>query len=440
MIRKKLAGAVATGVVGTLILSGCSGGGGGDANAQAQQFSKDTKAQISFSWWGNDDRAAQFEKAVSLFNKEYPNIKVTRSFASFADYWTARNTEAAGHSLPDLMMMDAGYLSEYAGKNLLEDLSPLRDNVMPLDGVDDSALGAGKVDGKLESVPLGTNIWSMMYNKDLLDKLKIPYPTDDMSWTDLKNFVREVDKAGASAKPSEYGSDDYTGSLPAFIYWLMQQGKDVFTKDGKPAFTQQEVIDYVDSVKDMRAERSFFPVDRTVALDPLNGFLANQSALWFNFSTTLLQAMTDSGTEHIGIVAAPAPDGVDKHVLAPHPSLLLSVSANSKQKAAAAALLNFLVTSPDVAAIFGTSLGVPATQAGREAAGKANATPADAGILKYSNDMESETTASYPALPAGYGTIEAKWIELHQQVQYGKISTKQFAQQLFDEMSLSLGN
>ncbi|WP_203924202.1 ABC transporter substrate-binding protein [Rugosimonospora africana] len=434
-----LAAVVAAGTVGVLALSGCSGGGG-DVNAQAQQFTKDTKAQISFSWWGNNDRADQFGKAIALFNKEYPNVKVTRSFAAFADYWTARSTEAAGHALPDLMMMDAGYLSEYAGKNLLQDLTPLRSSVMPLDGVDDSSLGAGKVDGKLESVPLGTNTWSMMYNKDLLDKLGIKYPTDNMSWTDLGNFVREVDKAGASANPSQFGSSDYTDGLPGFIYWLMQQGKDVFTKEGKPAFTQQQVIDYVDSVKDMRTGGSFFPIKRDVALDPLNGFLAGQAALWFNFSTTLLQAMTDSKTEHIGIVPAPSPDGVDKHVLAQHPSLLLSVSANSKQKAAAAALLNFLVTSPDVAAVFGTSLGVPATEEGRAAAAKANATPADAAILKYASDMAPETTASYPLLPAGYGTVEAKWGELHQQLEYGQLSSKQFAQQFFDEMSLSLGN
>ncbi len=438
MLRKKLAAAVATGIAAVLTLAGCSGGGG-DADAEAAQFDQDTTAEISFSWWGNDDRAAQFEQAIALFNEEYPNVKVTRNFASFADYWTARNTEAAGHALPDLMMMDAGYLSNYAGKGLLADLTDLRDGVMPLDGIDDAALGAGTVDDKLAAVPLGTNLWSMMYNKDLLDSFGIAYPTNDMSWDDLQDFVREVDEAGASSSPSVLGSDDYTGNLPGFIFWLMQQDKDVFDESGQPAFTQDDVVEYVDSVQDLRAADEFFPVDRNAALTPLNGFLAGQAALWFNFSTTLLQAMTDTGTENIGIVSSPTVDG-DSHVLAPHPSLLLSVSDNSKEKSAAAALLNFLVTSPDVAGIFGTSLGVPATEEGRTAAAEASATPADAAILEYASEMAPQTTESYPVLPSGYGTIEAKWAELHQQLQYGEIDTEQFAQALFDEMSLSLGN
>ncbi|BCJ36292.1 ABC transporter substrate-binding protein [Actinocatenispora thailandica] len=439
MIRKRLAAVVAAASVAALVLSGCSGGGG-DVNAQAKQFTKNTKAEISFAWWGNNDRADKFKEAISLFNKKYPNIKVTRSFASFGDYWTARNTEAAGRTLPDLMMMDANNLSEYSRKHLLQDLSPLRKNVMPLDGLSDSALSVGKANGELDSIPLGTNAWSMMYNKDLLDKLKIAYPTDHMTWSELKSYVRKVDQAGASAKPSEYGSSDFTGSLPGFIYWRMQQGKGVFTKDGKPAFTQQDVVDYVDSVKDLRADGKFFPIKRNAALSPKDGFLAGQYALWFNFSTTLLQAMTDSGTNRIGIVPAPGPDGVDQHVLATHPSLLLSVSANSQQKAAAAALLNFLVTSPGVAKIFGTSLGVPETRQARAAAAKVNATPADAPILQYARYTQSQQTPAYPSLPAGYGTIETKWGDLHQQLSYGKIDSRQFAQQLFDEMSVSLGN
>jgi multiple sugar transport system substrate-binding protein len=432
---RRIAAAVAAASAAALVLAGCSGGGG--AKPADATFDKDTKAEISFSWWGNDDRAARFEKAIALFNKEYPNVKVVRNFNAWGDYWTARNTEAAGHALPDVVMMDAGYLGEYASKGLLLDLKPYRDNLLPLKGVDDNVLGAGTVDGKLESVPLGTNAWSMMYNKDLLDKLGIAYPTDDMTWDELNRFIEKVDAAGASSDPRIYGAEDYTGGFPNFIYHLMQKGNKVFTKSGKPAFTEKDVISYLDSAKSLRENGEFYPIKRSVALSPSGGFLAGETAVWFNFSTTVLQAMTDIGTENIGMVQPPLEKGEKKHVLAPKPSMLLSVAKNSKEPEAATTLVNYLTTSPDVAKIFGTSLGTPPTKEGRDAVDQ---TPADTVNLDYLDSVKKELTASYPILPSGYGTIEAKWGDLHQELQYGQLTEKQFAQELFSEMSLTLGS
>ena len=435
-MSRRIATAVAIAAAAALALAGCSGSGGG-ASAEKITFDKDTKAKISFSWWGNDDRAARFEKAIAGFNKEYPNVEVVRNFNAWGDYWTARNTEAAGHSLPDVVMMDAGYLGEYSSKGLLLDLTPYRDNLLPLKGVTDNVLGSGTVDGKLQSVPLGTNAWSMMYNKDVLDKLGIAYPTDDMTWDELDAFIKKVDAAGASSDPKIYGAEDYTGGFPNFIYHLMQKKNPVFTKDGKPAFTNKDVTSYLDSASSLRKAGEFYPIDRSISLSPSGGFLAGETAIWFNFSTTVLLAMTDAGTQNIGMVTPPLEDGQKSHILAPKPSMLLSVSANSKQPQAAAAFVNYLVTSPDVATIFGTSLGTPATQEGRDAVDQQ---PADTVNLDYLDSIKKQLTASYPILPAGYGTIEAKWGDLHQQLQYGQITTKQFADEFFSEMSMALGS
>lgn len=434
-MSRRIIATVAFAAAAALALAGCSGGGG--SKTTEVTFDKNTEAKISFSWWGNDDRAARFEQAIAGFNKEYPKVKVVRNFNAWGDYWTARNTEAAGHALPDVVMMDAGYLGEYASKGLLLDLTPYRDNLLPLKGVTDNVLGSGTVDGKLQSVPLGTNAWSMMYNKDLLDKLGIAYPTGDMTWDELNSFIKKVDVAGASSDPKIYGAEDYTGGFPNFINHLMQKKNAVFTKDGQPAFTKKDVTAYLDSASSLRKAGDFYPVARSIALSPSGGFLAGESAIWFNFSTTVLQGMTDTGTENIGMVTPPLDDGKKSHILAPKPSMLLSVAANSKQPQAAAALVNYLVTSPDVAKIFGTSLGTPATQAGRDAVDQQ---PADTVNLDYLDSIKKELTASYPILPAGYGTIEAKWSDLHQQLQYGQITSKQFADELFSEMSLALGS
>lgn len=433
-MSKRLTAAIALTGAAALVLAGCSGGAKNEPVEVT--FDENTTAEISFSWWGNEDRAARFEQVVGLFNEEYPNVTVVRNFNSWGDYWTSRNTEAAGKSLPDVVMMDAGYLGEYASKGLLTDLTPYRENLLPLEGVNDQVLGSGTVDDELVGVPLGTNAWSMMYNKDVLDALGIDYPTDGMTWDDFDDFVLEVNEAGGSVDPRVYGAEDPTGGFPNFIYHLMQQGNPVFEEDGTPAFTEDDVVSYLDSVSSLREDDEFYPVERSVALAPSGGFLAGETAVWFNFSTTVLQAMTDTGTDNIGMVPPPLEEGEDTHVLAPKPSMLLSVAENSDQKQAAAAFVNFLTTSPKVAEVFGTSLGTPPTEEGRDAIDQ---TPADTANLDYLASVDDQLSASYPILPAGYGTIEAKYGELHEQLRYGDITTEQFAQELFSEISLVLG-
>lgn len=436
-MSRRIPAAIALGSAAALVLAGCSGGGGGAPESVDVTFDNDTSAEISFSWWGNEDRAARFEQAIALFNEEYPNVDVKRNFNAWGDYWTARNTEAAGKALPDVVMMDAGYLGEYADKQLLQDLSPYRDNLLPLDGIPDTVLGSGTVDDKLLSVPLGTNAWSMMYNKDILDEYGIDYPTNEMTWDELNDLILEVNEAGGSTDPRIYGAEDYTAGFPNFIYDLMQDENPVFNDDGTPAFDEDDVIDYLDGAADLRDDAEFYPVERSVALEPAGGFLAGETAIWFNFSTTVQQAMSDAGTENIGMVQPPLEKGQDAHVLAPKPSMLLSVAANSDQQQAAAAFVNFLTTDPGIAEIFGTTLGTPPTEEGRSAIDQ---TPADVVNLDYLSSADDELTASYPILPAGYGTIEAKWGELHEQLRYGDITTEQFATELFSEISMVLGS
>lgn len=438
--RRTMVKGAAFGLVALALPSGlaaCGSSGTGTAAPSAgSTLDPDTQAKITFAWWGDDDRADRFEQVLGLFNEEYPNIEVVRNFNSWNDYWTARNTEAAGHALPDVVMMDAGYIVQYAQKDLLLDVQPYTESLLDVGEFSDELLGTGTVDDRLVGIPLGTNAWSMMYNKDVLDELGIDYPTADMTWDDIRDLVLAVDEAGSSHDPRIYGAEDYTGGLPGFIYHLMQSGNEVFDADGKPTFDEDDVLDYLQSAKDLRDGGKFYPVDRSVALSPSGGFLAGETALWFNFSTTVAQAMSETGTDNIGVIQPPLENADGTRVLGEKPSMLLSVAANSERADAATALVDFLVNSPDVSDVFGTSLGTPPTAAGRDLSSPSASDEAD---IAYMESIADELTASYPLLPTGYGTIEAKWGELHEQLKYGDITEDEFVTELFSEISTTLG-
>ena len=52
--------------------------------------------ELRVAWWGSQDRHNRTIKAIELFQKKYPNIKVTYEFAGWGDYWTKMTTQAAG--------------------------------------------------------------------------------------------------------------------------------------------------------------------------------------------------------------------------------------------------------------------------------------------------------------------------------------------------------
>lgn len=447
MARRKIAAALATGVL--LALAACSNGSdspqnGGDGNtadgdggSAGGEFDPNVSAEISLTWWGSDERAEWFNEALSVFNEQYPNITVVRNFSAWDDYWTARSTEAAGNALPDVTMMEAGYIGQFAERGLFLDLAPYRETLLDLDGFSDTLLGSTTIGEELVGVPFGFNVWSMMYHKDLLDDLGVDYPTADMTWEDFHDWVRTVNEAGADRSPAVYGSPDFTSNIHSFMYHLVQFGNPVFDENGEPTFTAEDVAEYLDSAQELRDEGALFPIERTTALTPQDGLEAGEAAVRFNFSTTVAQVMANSGTENIGLVQPPMESGADARALAERPSVIFSVAANSEYPDAAVVLVNFLVNASEVAEIFGTSMGVPATEAGRAVV---DPTAADIVSFEFLEAAADDLTASYPQVPSGFGAVETRWNELHENLQYGLITSEQFADSLFEEMARVWGS
>lgn len=439
MTRTRLGAAVA--LAGVLALAACSGeGSGGDvtgaAGGSTSEGGSGEQVELTLTWWGNDDRANRYQEAVDLFESEHPDIRVIRTFQSWDDYWTARNTEAAGRALPDVMQTDIGYIGQYGEQGLFLDLSPYVGSQIDLTEYPETLLESGTVEGSLVGVPISTTALAIQYNEDLLDELGVEYPSRDMTWETFQDYIRTVNAAGASSSPPVYATGDYTNGFATFILHLTQEGKDVFTQDGTAAFTQDDVVDWLSSSQELREQGEVFPPQRAVALSPLTPYTAGESALALEWATMVSNAVADLGTENIGLIPPPFGSDTSARGLAEKPGMLMSAAANTQHPEEAALLVDFLANDPRVATIFGTSRGVPATASAREAV---DAGPADALAIEYMESIQDDLTASYPLLPSGYGPIEAKWLELHQELSYGSITAEQFAQALFGEMDLALG-
>lgn len=424
---------VAVSAIVALGLTACGGGANPEAN---ESFDPDKETTLTMAWWGNDDRAEKYQESIKLFTEKYPNIKVQTSFAAWDDYWTARNTEAASKSLPDVMQMDLSYIRQYGNTGQLLDLGGQIGTSLDITDMDTSLLASGELAGKQYGIPMSQNTFALFINNDVLEPLGVQIPDEDYTWDEYNQFIIDVSKAGAGKNPAISGGNDYTNVFWFFIQWLIQQDIEPFTDDGEIAFTKENMAEFLNLTAPIR-DGSVPTQERITQLVPKSPFTALEGATEISWDNFLAGYVADSGTEDFTMLPIPTgPDGVKNQFF--KPSMLFTASANSENPAAAATLIDFLINDPQVGEIFGTSKGVPATAAQRDALNLEEGS-IDAQVMAFEEQYGSHITKSAPIPVEGFGAIESEYKRLAEEFGYGKIDVAEFVDLWFAEAALTVG-
>jgi multiple sugar transport system substrate-binding protein len=433
-ITRKAIGAAAATTAVALVLTACGGGGTPEPGA-GEELDTEEQITLSMAWWGDDDRASKYEEAIDLFEEKYPNITVQTRFQSWDDYWTSRATEAAGDSLPDVLQMDLSYLRQYGGTGQLLDLSGEVGVNLNVDDFDEALLEAGSIEGAQYGIPTSTNTLALFYNQDELDELGVEPPAEGYTWDDYDAWLQEVSAAGAGEKPVIYGSADYSGTFWFFLQWLIQQGVEPFTEDGQLNFDESHMSEWLQRAQPLRDEDVFYPIQRTKQIEPLGGFTVSEAASeasWDNF----LAGYVAETEQNVQMMPMPSGDNGPQQFW--KPSMLLSASATTDQPAATAALIDFLVNEPEVGRIFGTSKGVPAVAAQRDAM-DVEPGSVDEQVVAYEESVTEVVTEPAPLPVEGFGAVEAEFKRLSEELQYGNIDVEQFVSDWFAFASSNVG-
>lgn len=415
-------------------MAACGGDDGEDPAADGTEDNGDTAADgepvtISFTWWGDDDRADRYNQSLELFEEQYPNITVQPNFASWDDYWPARATEAAGSALPDVMQMDLSYIRQYAATGQLMALDTHVGDQIDLSGYAETLLPSGQIDGSTYGIPISTNAFALFYNPAILNEVGVDPPNEIQTWDEYNAFITEVSEAGASHDPQLYGAWDYTETFWIFIHKLNQDGKDLFTEDGQIAFTKDDLRDWWNMTAELRAAEVTYPMERETQLEPLGGFQVNESASEMSWDNFLAGYLAESGAEELAMIPIPS-DDPNNLGLFQKPSMLYSVGANSEHPEAAATLIDFLVNDPAVGEIFGTSKGLPASSKQRD---EMTFEGVDAQVAAYEESIEQYLSDAPPPPIEGFGTLEANFKRIGQDIRLGATSVDDAVDQWFAE-------
>jgi len=422
--RRALAAGAALAATAALTV-GCSGGAGGGGG----EYDPDEQVSITFTWWGNDDRASRYQELIDRFNEEYPNIEVNGSFTDFPGYWEQRQTEAAGGGLPDVMQFDYSYLRQYAENGLLADLGEYGDYV-ETSTISDSLLGTGQLDGAQYSLPLGYSTWAVFLNDDLLAEHGIEPYEGGTTYEDYSAWMAEVTAATGGAP---YGGTDYTQRIQNFEMVLRAEGGNLFTEDGELGFTEDQLAEFWESGAADR-DGVVVPQQQLEEIDPISGFGGNltvSEASWSNFIASYLG---DSGASSISIVPPPTAE-LGTQDLYHQAGLQLAVSSRSEYPEAAAIFLDFVVNSPDAGEIFGTSVGFPASETKLEGAVLEGP---DAQVAEFLESVEDRVGDAPPLPVNGYGSIEQTFWDLGKELGLGTVTVDDAVTRFFSEADVIL--
>ena len=115
--------------------------------------------------------------------------------------------------------------------------------------------------------------------------------------------------------------------------------------------------------------------------------------------------------------------------------MLHTISANTEHPEAAAALVNFLVNSPESGEIFGTNRGLPASET---ALAGAELDPLSQQIADYEASIADRLGEAPPVPIVGAGTLEEKFRQLGTELNFGTITVEDAVSQFFSEMDVVL--
>jgi len=384
---------------------------------------------IRFDWWGNPDRAEVTEKAIDLFEQKNPNIKVETSFAEFNAYFQKLATQIAGGGAPDVLQMDYRYVREYADRGVLSELDSGPAKV-DTSGVTQQLLSGGTVNGKLYGIPPTQNTQVFSYDFAQWDKSGAAAPKAGWTWTDLTAAAQKVSDSTSGAVR---GVADFGGIEDWFEVWLRQQGKQLYTADGKLGYTVAEVTQWWQLADGLRRSGASTPAELTTKMD---GSQANdpvtqkKASSGFGYDS----GFTAKSWEIMGreFKLSPFPSNTGKIGQYAKPAMMFSISKQSGHKAEAAKLINFLINDLDAGKTLGMSRGLPANAQVRAQVGGTLSGPPAVGS-QFEQQIATQLEPAPPPPPKGAGTAKSTFQRVYDDVIFERSTIAQAAEKFLSE-------
>lgn len=330
----------------------------------ATSLSTANAANLRMSWWGSDDRHIATQEALKICGAKFGHT-ISPEFTGFQGHQEKVATQLAGRTEADIMQINWPWLPLFSKSgDGFADLNQFKD-IIDLSQWSKSDLDDGTVKGKLNGISISTTGRVFMFNKTTYDKAGIAIPK---TWDDLIAAAPVMkEKLGKEYFPFEGAALD--ARLVVVLRITQKTGKDLIDPaTNKVAWTQAELAEGLKFYQTL-VDKGVIESWKTVAAGgnkPLHEnqkWAKGQIAGTYQWDSTYGKIATpmEKGQELVPVklltIAGAKTDGVYRK-----PSMLFSISKNSKDPKAAAQVLNCLLNDPEAAKILGATRGIPSSK------------------------------------------------------------------------------
>ncbi|MTH77333.1 ABC transporter substrate-binding protein [Paracoccus aestuariivivens] len=385
-------------------------------------------AELRMSWWGGDSRHVATQKALEACGAKHGHT-IKGEFTGFDGYLEKLTTQMAGGTEADIVQINWPWMPLFSRDGTgFADLGTLKG--LDLTQWSEADLNSGSVDGKLQGISVSTTGRTFFFNETTFQKAGVAVPTN---WAELEAATKTI---------KEKLGDDYytfnavkeTAQLLVTLAVVQKTGKDLVDPEtNRVAWTPEDLtagINFLGHLVEIGAIRSQKQEasDGNVNLFEKPDWAAGKIAGSYEWDSTFSK-YADPLQE--GQVLKPFPmlhiEGAVTDGVYRKPSMLFSISKNSKNQEAAAQIVNCLLNEPEGIDALGTSRGLPSSKVAAE---------------RLAGEGEPEVRAANAIVVAASGPVispfnehpevRGNFIDTLEEFAYGKISAEDAAQQIID--------
>ena len=230
-----------------LFATACSGGAtdkpASSGEASESEGDSSGKIELRMTWWGSQTRHDLTTKVIQLFEEKHPGITIKPEYSGWDGYFDKLTTQVAGSNAPDIIQMDYAFLTDFARRGALLDLTPFAESKeLRTEDHDQSMITAGSIDNKLYAITLGVNAPGVIYDATVFQELGIEEPQESWTWKDFGDIATKI---AAAKGDGFYGSADISGTTNMFEVFIRQSGKGLFD-GGTMTATSEELQQWFD--------------------------------------------------------------------------------------------------------------------------------------------------------------------------------------------------
>lgn len=314
-------------------------------------------------WWGAELPPGEFDKIVSDFTAQNPDITVKLLSAPYASTKQQLITGAASQTLPDVVGLDGAWVNDFADQGAITDLSALMTDA----NYDTSQLASQvQVQGATYMIPVVNFVYPLFVNTDLLAKAGVTEVPSTR--TQFLDAAKKISAIGGEVKGWALPLDTAVpnGVQNDVMSWLWASGGTML-QDGRPNLTSPAVKSTVEYVKSLNDAGVIAPGSLTMKeQDKVEKFTNGQVGMMIDSLAHINLIKKNKPDLNFEVAAVPAEDGYTGERGIPYASWGIGISDSTEHKAEAFKFVQYLLSKDVNAKLATIANGFP---------GNKNATP-----------------------------------------------------------------